>query len=198
MPPSTIITSIPVPTATPPTTLPANVYEISTDPSVYHMTFSQSIWIPNDDTTLYDLGVYDNVGDTDGPYIGGRRQPIIGQADPCGFLNIPNGWRATNIFVDIHSNHADTLYEPLDGVGPRPGINYTIYEVKTWTTADPIVPATDGPKTIGGVVTTATANILYELDETMVGAIDNAMWILLATGATWHMVAGGYVVIEEI
>ena len=192
---NTAITSKPVSIATS-TTLPANVYETETD--VYHMTFSQSIWIPNDDTTLYDLGVYDNVGDTDGPYIGGRRQPIIGQADPCGFLNIPNGWRATNIFVDIHSNHADTLYEPLDGGGPRPGINYTIYEVKTWTTADPIVPATDGPKTIGGVVTTATANILYELDETMVGAIDNAMWILLATGATWHMVAGGYVVIEEI
>ena len=185
---NTAITSKPVPIATS-TTLPANVYETETD--VYHMTFSQSIWIPNDDTTLYDLGVYDNVGDTDGPYIGGRRQPIIGQADPCGFLNIPNGWRATKTFVDIHSSHVDTLYEPFDA-------NYAIYEVTTWTTADPIVPATDGPKTIGGVVTTATTNTLYELDETMVGAIDNAMWILIDTTETSQMVAGGYIVIEEI
>ena len=197
MPLSTAITSKPVPTATTPTTLPANVYW-DAGTSAHHMTFSQGIWQPNDDSTLYNICVYDNTGDTDGPYIGGRKKVMSNGTEMCGFVNIPNGWRATKTFVDIHSNHADTLYEPLDGVGPRPGINYTIYEVKTWTTADPIVPATDGPKTIGGVVTTATANILYELDETMVGAIDNAMWILLGTGALWQMVAGGYIVIEEI
>ena len=185
---NTAITSKPVPIATS-TTLPANVYETETD--VYHMTFSQSIWIPNDDTTLYDLGVYDNVGDTDGPYIGGRKSELTDATEMCGFVNIPNGWRATKTFIDIHSSHAGTLYEPYD-------VNYTVYEVTTWTTADPIVPATDGPNTIGGVVTTATTNTLYELDETMVGAIDNAMWIWLDTATTWQMVAGGYVVIEEI
>ena len=190
MPLSTVITSKPVPTATTPTTLPANVYW---DPgtSAHHMTFSQSIWLPNDDSTYWNVSVYDNTGDTDGPYIGGRKKVMTNSTEMCGFVNIPNGWRATKTFIDIHSSHAGTLYEPYD-------VNYTVYEVTTWTTADPIVPATDGPNTIGGVVTTATTNTLYELDETMVGAIDNAMWILLATGATWHMVAGGYVVIEEI
>ena len=180
------------------TVLPPHVYEVSTDPSVYRMAFHQGIWVPNDDSGYYNIHITNDLNTNDA-FVGGRAKIAnMGMAQAHGFLNIPNGWRATNIFVDIHSNHADTLYEPLDGVGPRPGINYTIYEVKTWTTADPIVPATDGPNTIGGVVTTATTNTLYELDETMVGAIDNAMWILLATGATWHMVAGGYVVIEEV
>ena len=190
MPLNTAITSKPVPTATTPTTLPANVYW-DAGTSAHHMTFSQSIWLPNDDSTYWNVSVYDNTGDTDGPYIGGRRKVMNTSTEMCGFVNIPNGWRATKTFVDIHSSHVDTLYEPFDA-------NYAIYEVTTWTAADPIVPATDGPNTIGGVVTTATTNTLYELDETMVGAIDNAMWILLDTGATWHMVAGGYVVIEEI
>ena len=191
MPLSTMITSTPVPTATPPTTLPANVYW-DAGTSAHHMTFSQSIWMPNNDNTIYNAGVYRFTG-AGGPYIGGRKQLGAGgnAVEMCGFVNIPNGWRATKTFVDIHSSHVDTLYEPFDA-------NYAIYEVTTWTAADPIVPATDGPKTIGGVVTTATTGTLYELDETMVGAIDNAMWILLATGATWHMVAGGYIVIEEI
>ena len=187
---STAITSTPVPTATT-TTLPANVYEVSTDPSVYHMTFSQSIWMPNNDHSLYNVSVHDDVGDTNGPYIGGRVRTMTTALEMMGYLHIPNGWRATKIFVDIHSSHADTLYEPYD-------VNYAIYEVTTWTAANPIVPATDGPKTIGGVVTTATTGTLYELDETMVGAIDNAMWIWLETEVTWQMVAGGYVVIEEV
>ena len=189
----THITSTPVPTATTPTTLPANVYEVSTDPSVYHMTFSQSIWLPNDDSGLYNVSVFDNMAYDPGPYIGGRKKVMTNSTEMCGFVNIPNGWRATKTFVDIHSSHVDTLYEPFDA-------NYAIYEVTTWcpNSVDPIVGATDGPKTLGGHASAALANTLVELDETMVGAIDNAMWIWLETNATWKMVAGGYVVIEEV
>ena len=59
---NTAITSKPVPIATS-TTLPANVYEVSTDPSVYHMTFSQSIWLPNDDSSVYNVHFHDDMED---------------------------------------------------------------------------------------------------------------------------------------
>ena len=51
---NTAITSKPaaVPT-TSTTTLPSNVYEVSTD--VYQMAFSQGIWRPNDDSDYFSF-----------------------------------------------------------------------------------------------------------------------------------------------
>ena len=106
---NTAITSKPVPIATS-TTLPANVYETETD--VYHMTFSQSIWRPNDDSTVYNVHIHDDMEDEHGPAVGGRMQVANSVMEMCGFLNIPNGWRATKIFVDVH---ADTTSSPSFG-----------------------------------------------------------------------------------
>ena len=188
---NTAITSKPVPIATS-TTLPANVYEVSTDPSVYHMTFSQSIWRPNNDNTVYNVHIHDDMEDEHGPAVGGRMQVANSVMEMCGFLNIPNGWRATKIFVDVH---ADTTSSPSFG---RISNGIYIHEVKTWTTAATLISATHGPKTLGTGTPHTTTNTLYELDETMVGAIDNAMWILIDTTETSQMVAGGYIVIEEV
>ena len=51
-------------------TLPSNVYEVSTD--VYQMPFSQHIWRPSDDKKEYNYHIRDNPTDTDGEYIAGR------------------------------------------------------------------------------------------------------------------------------
>ena len=185
---NTAVTSVAAAAAAPTTsttTLPSNVYEVSTDPSVYQMAFSQGIWQPNDDTSYYNYMIRDNPADTDGAYIAGRgavTNAVYGEL--CGFLNIPNGWKATKIFVDLRD---------ADG-GVADAVDISMYEVKT-VTADETIDADYAHVSLGNT----TTNTVYTLSTEMVGKIDNAMWIRFTDAmATVQFIGGGYITLERV
>ena len=171
------------------TTLPSNVYEVSTD--VYQMAFSQGIWQPNDDTSYYNYMIRDNPADTDGAYIAGRGTVSwAGVGKMQGFLNIPNGWKATKIFVDLRLADGGVA----DGVGNYAVRSISMYEVKTVTT-DETIDADYAHVSLGNTNT----NTVYTLSTEMVGKIDNAMWIRFTDGMTTvQFIGGGYITLERV
>ena len=155
--------------------LPSNVYE--TYPGTYAMAFSQSVWIPNDDSSYYNYAIED---DFTAPLVAGRGKIQSTSLELEAFFNIPNGWRATGILVDLRGS---TGYQVSRSV--------IIYEVKTWSASNPI----SGTYTYLGGTTTNTA---YTLSSTMDGAIDNAMWVEVSLTSTSDYIAGGYIVLTKI
>ena len=155
--------------------LPSNVYE--TYPGTYAMAFSQSVWIPNDDSSYYNYAIED---DFTAPLVAGRGKIQSTSLELEAFFNIPNGWRATGILVDLRGS---TGYQVSRSV--------TIYEVKTWSASNPI----SGTYTYLGGTTTNTA---YTLSSTMDGSIDNAMWVEVSLTSTSDYIAGGYIVLTKI
>ena len=188
---NTAITSKPaaVPT-TSTTTLPSNVYEVSTD--VYQMAFSQDIWLPpRESGGYYNYLIRDNPADTDGAYIAGRGTVSwAGVGKIQGFLNIPNGWKATKIFVDLRLADGGVA----DGVGNYAARAISMYEVKTVTT-DETIDADYAHVSLGNT----TTNTVYTLSTEMVGKIDNAMWIRFTDeiSSSQH-IGGGYITLERV
>ena len=184
--------------------LPDNVYEVSTDPSVYRMAFHQGIWTPSDDSPYYNLHINDGT-DSEDEFVGGRSKIAHGNMKKAhGFINIPNGWKATKIYVDLRTD---------DGTKPEPGSPPTgsaimlMHEVTTMTTADPIVAATDGPAVLAGLTdgsedAQAIANNEFTFTTGLVGKVDNALWILVHfsthTGDDAEYIAGGYITLEQV
>ena len=177
-----------IPAATPTTPLPSNGYDVSTD--VYQMPFSQHIWRPSDDKREYNFHIRDDPTDTDGAYIGGRGtvgKRFIGEL--CGFLNIPNGWKATKIYVDLRGGGY-----PLYGAALTSSLAIYMYEVKT-VTADTTIDPDYAHVSLGNT----TTNTEYTLSTEMVGKIDNAMWIrFLNQVDTYHFIGGGYITLERV
>ena len=191
---NTAITSKPaaVPT-TSTTTLPSNVYEVSTD--VYQMAFSQGIWRHNDDSGHLNYHIRDNTADTAGAYIAGRgtvAHSAIG--DLCGFLNIPNGWKATKIFVDLRLADGGIADGGSDSDSDEDARAISMYEVKT-VTADEIIDADYAHVFLGNTLN----NTVYTLSTEMVGKIDNAMWRRFTDAmATVQFIGGGYITLERV
>ena len=203
------------------TVLPPHVYEVSTDPSVYRMAFHQGIWSPNDDSGFYNIHINDDYdsSDSDDDFVGGRGkiaytwqstgspQPDVYMMQAHGFVNIPNGWKATKIIVDLR---LDDGTKPPPGSPPKGVAIMNMYEVTTMTTADPIVAVTDGAKSLAGLTdvsedTQAIANNEFTFTTGMVGQVDNAMWIIVnfeygtfGTAGDEEYIAGGYITLEQV
>ena len=177
--------------ATPTTPLPSNVYEVSTD--VYQMTFSQDIWLPPRESGGYYNYIISDPGavSTPGSYIAGRGTVSwAGVGKIQGFLNIPSGWKATKIFVDLRIADGGVA----DGVGNYAARAISMYEVKTVTT-DETIDADYAHVSLGNT----TTNTVYTLSTEMVGKIDNAMWIRFDTGIDWNSyIGGGYITLERV
>ena len=175
------------------TTLPSNVYEVSTD--VYQMAFSQGIWRPNDDSDYFNYMIRDNPADTDGAYIAGRgtvTNTVYGEL--CGFLNIPNGWKATKIFVDLRLADGGIADGGSDSDSDDDARAISMYEVKT-VTADETIDADYAHVSLGNTNT----NTVYTLSTEMVGKIDNAMWIRFTDAMTTvQFIGGGYITLERV
>ena len=176
--------------ATPTTPLPSGVYEVSTD--VYQMAFSQEIWLPpRESGGYYNYIIRDNPADTDGAYIAGRGTVSwAGVGKMQGFLNIPNGWKATEIFIDLRIADGGVA----DGVGNYAARAISMYEVKT-VTADETIDADYAHVSLGNTNT----NTVYTLSTEMVGKIDNAMWIRFTDDMTTvQFIGGGYITLERV
>ena len=181
------------------TVLPPDVYEIES--GVYRMAFSQEIWRPNDNSPYFNIHINDELDE----FVGGRAKIAhAAMTQAHGFLNIPNGWKATKIYVDLRTD---------DGTKPEPGSPPTgsaimlMHEVTTMTTADPIVAATDGPAVLAGLTdgsedAQAIANNEFIFTTGMVGQVDNAMWIIVnfsaVTGDDAEYVGGGHITLEQV
>ena len=172
------------------TVLPPHVYEVSTDPSVYRMAFHQGIWVPNDDSGYYNIHINNDLGTNDA-FVGGRAKIAhMAMAQAHGFLNIPNGWKATEIFIDLRIADGGVA----DGVGNYAARAISMYEVKTVTT-DETIDADYAHVSLGNT----TTNTVYTLSTEMVGKIDNAMWIRFdAAMATVQFIGGGYITLERV
>ena len=175
------------------TTLPSNVYEVSTD--VYQMAFSQGIWRPNDDSEYYNYWIRDNPAYTAGAYIAGRGTVGAWQiGELCGFLNIPNGWKATKIFVDLRLADGGIADGGSDSDSDDDARAISMYEVKT-VTADETIDADYAHVSLGNTNT----NTVYTLSTEMVGKIDNAMWIRFTDAMTTvQFIGGGYITLERV
>ena len=156
-------------------TLPDNVYE--TSPAVYKLAFSQGIWKPNDDNSYYNYAIED---DFTSVLVAGRGKVMTSSLELQGFINVPNGWRATKIFVDVRGS---TGYQVSQTI--------TMYEVKTWSASNPI---SSTYVYLGG----STSNTEYTLTTTMDGQIDNALWVEASMSSTAYYIAGGYLVLTKI
>jgi len=155
--------------------LPPNVFEVS--PSVYHMAFSQGIWMPNDDSSYFNYAIED---DFTAPLVAGRGKILSSSLEVSGFLNIPNGWRATGIYIDVRGS-----------TGYQVSRSIIMYSVKTYSTSNPI---SSTYTYLGG----STTNTAYTLAATMDGAIDRVMWVETSLTATTDYIAGGYIVLTKI
>ena len=186
---NTIITSKVA--ATPTTPLPSGVYEVSTD--VYQMAFSQDIWLPPRESGGYYNYIISDPGavSTPGSYIAGRGTVgWAGVGKIQGFLNIPNGWKATKIFIDLRIADGGVA----DGVGNYAARAISMYEVKTVTT-DETIDASYAHVSLGNTNT----NTVYTLSTEMVGKIDNAMWIrFLNQVNVINFIGGGYITLERV
>ena len=190
-----------IPAATPTTPLPSNVYEVSTD--VYQMTFSQDIWLPPRESGGYYNYIISAPGavSTPGSYIAGRGTVgWAGVGKIQGFLNIPNGWKATKIYIDLRTVDGTKTEAPSS-------VNMSMYEVTTMTTADPIVAAIDGPAALAGLTdgsedAQAIVNNEFTFTTGLVGNVDNALWIIVNfaaySGVYAEYIAGGYITLEQV
>ena len=182
------------------TVLPPHVYEVSTDPSVYRMAFHQGIWVPNDDSGYYNIHINNDLGTNDA-FVGGRAKIAnMGMAQAHGFLNIPNGWKATKIYIDLRTVDGTKTEAPSS-------VNMSMYEVTTMTTADPIVAAIDGPAALAGLTdgsedAQAIVNNEFTFTTGLVGNVDNALWIIVNfaaySGVYAEYIAGGYITLEQV
>ena len=185
------------PVAATATVLPPHVYEVSTDPSVYRMAFHQGIWVPNDDSGYYNIHINNELDE----FVGGRAKIAhMAMAQAHGFLNIPNGWKATKIYIDLRTVDGTKTEAPSS-------VNMSMYEVTTMTTADPIVAATDGPAALAGLTdgsedAQAIVNNEFTFTTGLVGNVDNALWIIVnfaaVSGVYAEYIAGGYITLEQV
>ena len=154
--------------------LPPNVYNVA---GSYHMAFSQGVWMPNDDSSYFNYAIED---DFTAPLVAGRGKVITSSLELEGFFNIPNGWRATGIFIDLRGS-----------TGFQVSRSISIYEVKTWSSSNPI---SSTYTYLGGT----TTNTQYTFSTTMDGQIDNAMWVEVSMASTADYIAGGYIILTKI
>ena len=154
--------------------LPPNVYNVA---GSYHMAFSQGVWMPNDDSSYYNYAIED---DFTAPLVAGRGKVLSSSLELEGFFNIPNGWRATGIFIDLRGS-----------TGFQVSRSISIYEVKTWSSSNPI---SSTYTYLGGT----TTNTQYTFSTTMDGQIDNAMWVEVSMASTADYIAGGYIILTKI
>ena len=154
--------------------LPPNVYNVA---GSYHMAFSQGVWMPNDDSSYFNYAIED---DFTAPLVAGRGKVLSSSLELEGFFNIPNGWRATGIFIDLRGS-----------TGFQVSRSISIYEVKTWSSSNPI---SSTYTYLGGT----TTNTQYTFSTTMDGQIDNAMWVEVSMASTADYIAGGYIILTKI
>ena len=142
---------------------PSGVFDVGGD---LRMTINLSNFMPNDDSSLYNIAVEDDFSSL----IMGTIKPMNSSLEVCGYFVIPEGYTATAIRIDL--NNAS---------GTPVGRAVQVYSVTTY--------GGTGYSTLSTFLTGSQST----LANSMVGASDTIMLIKIYTSSTADFIRGGYI-----
>jgi len=159
--------------------LPPNVWEVTGD--VFHMPFNAGIFHPNDDDADANYAI-----DNDAAKTRGRGVVMDAGLEVCGFIDIPRGWNATGIFLDVRNSSGTTSFSY-----PATAPTFTAYRVFTYQTNGTIPDAIHlyyyGTEAINGERT------FYGDNDPVVSAVNECLMIDVNLNATDQYIGGGYI-----
>ncbi len=142
---------------------PPNVFEYAGD---LRMTIDMGSFLPNDDSSYYNLGVEDDLSAN----IHGTIRPLTSSLEACGYFTIPANYTATAVRIDINNSAGVSL-----------GRTITCESITTYGAM--------GFTSLG----TITAGSEQNLTTTMPAASDKQMLIKIYTTSTTDHIRGGYI-----
>ena len=142
---------------------PSGVFDVGGD---LRMTINLSNFMPNDDSSFYNIAVEDDFSSL----IMGTIKPMNSSLEVCGYFVIPEGYTATAIRIDL--NNAS---------GTPVGRAVQVYSVTTY--------GGTGYSTLSTFLTGSQST----LANSMVGASDTIMLIKIYTSSTADFIRGGYI-----
>ena len=142
---------------------PPNVFEYAGD---LRMTIDMGGFLPNDDSSYYNIGVEDDLSAN----IHGTIRPLTSSLEACGYFTIPANYTATAVRIDINNSAGVSL-----------GRTITCESITTYGAM--------GFTSLG----TITAGSEQALTTTMPAASDKQMLIKIYTTSTTDHIRGGYI-----
>ena len=146
---------------------PAGVFDVG---GKLRMSINLSNFLPNDDSSFYNLAVEDDSSSA----IMGTIKPQNSTLEVCGYFIIPEGYTATAIRIDLNN----TSGTPVSRLTQA-------YSIITY--------GGTGFTTLSSFYTGTEAS----LGTTMVGASDKIMLIKIHTAATTDHIRGGYILLTR-
>ena len=143
--------------------LPFGVFEVSGD---LRMTINLSNFLPDDDSSFYNLGVEDDLNSK----IHGTIRILNTSIEVCGFFIIPNGFTASACRIDITNSSGVAVSRTL-----------TFESLTTY-----------GGTTFSSLGS-GTSNSEQSFTSNLVGASDKLLLIRINTTATSDHIRGGYI-----
>ena len=142
--------------------LPANVFDVAGD---LRMSIELGNFLPNDDSSYYNLGVEDDYTAA----IHGTIRPLTSSLEACGYFIIPNGFTATACRIDLNNSFGTPISRSI-----------VVESVITY--------GSTGYTSLGSGTTGAEFSFTY-----MNGVSDQIMLIKVYTASTSDHIRGGYI-----
>lgn len=143
--------------------LPANVFDVAGD---LRMSIELGNFLPNDDSTYYNIGVEDDYTSA----IHGTIRPLTSSLEACGYFIIPNGFTATACRIDLNNSFGTPISRSI-----------VVESVVTY--------GSTGYTSLGSGYTGAEFSFTSNLN----GVSDQIMLIKVYTAATTDHIRGGYI-----
>lgn len=143
--------------------LPPNVFDVAGD---LRMSIEMGNFLPNDDSSYYNLGVEDDYTTA----IHGTIRPLTSSLEACGYFIIPNGFTATACRIDLNNS-----------VGTPVARTIVVENVVTY--------GSTGFTSVGSGTTGAE----FSFTSNMNGVSNQIMLIKIYTASTSDHIRGGYI-----
>ena len=143
--------------------LPPNVFDVAGD---LRMSIEMGNFLPNDDSSYYNLGVEDDYTTA----IHGTIRPLTSSLEACGYFIIPNGFTATACRIDLNNS-----------VGTPVGRTIVVESVVTY--------GSTGFTSVGSGTTGAEFSFISNMN----GVSNQIMLIKIYTASTSDHIRGGYI-----
>ena len=143
--------------------LPPNVFDVAGD---LRMSIEMGNFLPNDDSSYYNLGVEDDYTTA----IHGTIRPLTSSLEACGYFIIPNGFTATACRIDLNNS-----------VGTPVARTIVVENVVTY--------GSTGFTSVGSGTTGAEFSFISNMN----GVSNQIMLIKIYTSSTSDHIRGGYI-----
>ena len=143
--------------------LPPNVFDVAGD---LRMSIEMGNFLPNDDSSYYNLGVEDDYTTA----IHGTIRPLTSSLEACGYFIIPNGFTASACRIDLNNSFGTPISRTIviESVVTYGSTGYT--SLGSWTTGSE-----------------------FSLTTNMIGVSDQIMLIKVYTASTSDHIRVGYI-----